>query len=463
MTRIRMAIPAILVFLAIPLLIGCSDNQVAGTSTNTGNTISARVLLSDGSPAKRAKVGLREIGSMPPGVPGNRVGAFSKDTVADTSGYFTVTVPAGTKYFLSIYASGSEGEAYWQDSIATAAGLSQSEGVNDTVRLQKTAVLSGHIQARTGDSVWLGFPGTTRFVHPRPDGFFTLDALPPGSHDLRVIHSGSGPAQGLDVGGWTVLPGASMTLDTLVLPADTSIHSLSLSACLDTVVSIVFAAVPGHSRSDRTFRSVMLSSPPEWVELDACLGQWTRKGILPSTVTPNLDLFAGPSGDYLILQDSNRILKRDSAGTQRLPEFPVNLAAADSRDGRFYSFFHLDTAIQSFPDEASWLRKIPDRSFPRPDHLQRFVVGDSAMLFLNADSAGISLQRYTFKPASFHDPVLVPGFAGTCVGMATDSDDGIWLLNDAGVLSRVNGMTGQVLLKAKVAVADSMKGLAGGK
>ena len=460
MMRIGMAVPAFLAFL---ILIGCSDNQVAGTSTNTGNTISARALLSDGSPAKRAKVRLREIGSMPPGVPGNRVGAFSKDTVADATGYFTVTVPAGAKYFLSIYASGSEGEGYWQDSIATPAGLSRSAGVNDTVRLQKTAVLSGHVQAGTANTVWLGFPGTTRFVHPQSDGSFTLDSLPPGSHGLRVIHSGSGPAQGLDVGGWTVLPGATMTLDTLVLPADTSIHSLSLPACLDTVASIVFASVPGHSRADRIFRSVMLSSPPEWVELDACLGQWTRKGTLPSTVTGNLDLFAGPSGDYLILQDSNRILKRDSAGSHLLPEFPVNLAASDSRAGRFYGFFHLDSAIQSFPDEASWLRKIPDRSFPRPDHLQRFAVGDSAILFLNADSAGLSLQRYTFNPGAFHDPVPVPGFAGTCVGMAADSDDGIWLFSDAGILSRVNGMNGRVLLKAKVAAVDSMKGLAGGK
>ena len=457
MMRIWIAVPAFLV------LHGCSDNQVAGTSTNTGNTISAQAMLSDGSPAKGAKVSIRESGFMPPGVPGYRVGAFSKDTVADASGYFAVTVPAGPKYFLSVNANGPENEAYWQDGIATPAAFSQRAGSNDTVRLEKTAVLSGHVLASGADSLWLGFPGTSRFVLPQSEGSFSLDFLPPGSHALRVIHSGSGKTHGLDVGGWMVLPGATMTLDTLVLPADTSIHSLSLAACLDTVDSIVFAAVSGHSRADRTFRSVMFSSPPEWVELDACLGQWSRKGILPSMVKGNPELFAGASGDYLILPDSNRILKRDSAGSRLLPAFPDYLAQADFHAGRFYAFFHLDSAIQSFPDEDSWLRKIPDRSFPRPDHLQRFAVGDSAIHFLNADSAGLSLQRFTFSPGSFHDPVLFPGFTGKCVGMATGSGDGIWLLNDAGELSRVNGLTGQVLLKAKVATMDSVRGLAGGK
>ena len=62
MKRIWILAPALLV------LHGCSDNQVAGTSTNTGNTISARALLSDGSPAKGAKVSIRESGFMPPGI-----------------------------------------------------------------------------------------------------------------------------------------------------------------------------------------------------------------------------------------------------------------------------------------------------------------------------------------------------------------------------------------------------------
>lgn len=457
MTRVWIAIPAFL------LLNGCFDTRVTGTSTNTGNTISARAMLSDGSPAKGAKVSVRESGFMPPGVPGYRTGVFSKDTVADASGYFSVTVPAGPRYFLSVYASGPVNQAYWQDSIATPAASSRRAGPDDTVRLEKTAVLSGHVLASAADSIWLGFPGTSRFVLPQSDGSFILDSLPPGSHDLRVIHSGSGKTHGLDVGGWTVLSGASMILDTLILPADTSIHSLSVPACLDTLDSIVFAAVSGHSRADRIFRSVMFSSPPEWVELDACLGQWSRKGILPATVTGNLELFAGSSGDYLILPDSNRILKLDSAGSHLLPAFPNNLAQADFHAGRFYAFFHLDSAIQTFPDEASWLGKIPDRNFPRPDHLQRFAVDDRAIHFLNADSTRFSLQRYNFDPGSYVDPVLVPGFAGNCVGMALGSQDEIWLLNDAGELSRVNGLTGQVLIKAKVAALDSMRGLASGK
>lgn len=457
MMRRAIAIPALLI------LVACFDTQVAGTSTNTGNTISARVMLSDGRPASGAKVSVRESAFLPPGVPGYRTGVYSKDTVADASGFFAVTVPAGPKYFLSVYASGSETEAYWQDGIATPAASSNGAGLNDTVRLEKTAALSGHVLTGAADSIWLGFPGTSRFVLPQSDGSFILDSLPPGSHDLRVIYSGSGKTHGLDVGGWTVLPGATMILDTLVLPADTSIHTLSLPACRDTVDSIVFAAVSGHSRADRVFRSVMFSSPPEWVELDACLGQWSRKGILPSMIAGNLDLFAGPSGDYLILPDSNRILKRDSAGSRLLPTLLNNLAQADFHSGRFYAFIHLDSAIQSFPDEDSWLRNIPDRNFPRPAQFQRLAVGERALHFLNADSAGLSLQRYTFNPGSFHAPVLLPGFTGNCVGMATGSGDEVWLLDDAGELSRVNGLTGRLLEKAKVSTTDSMRGLAGGK
>ena len=54
---------------------GCFETGVAGTATTTGNTVSARVVLSDGNPAAGATVSLRQSGFIPPGVPGFQGGS----------------------------------------------------------------------------------------------------------------------------------------------------------------------------------------------------------------------------------------------------------------------------------------------------------------------------------------------------------------------------------------------------
>ena len=455
----RLALCAVLVGLTVN---GCFETGVAGTSTTTGNTISARAMLSDGNPAAGATVSLRLSGFVPPGVPGFRRGSFSKDTTADANGYFEMRVPAELRYFLSVYAGGASREGYWRDGLTSSSVLAKTSGANDTVHLQKTGGLSGTVVVGAADSIWLGFPGTSHFTRLQANGSFTLDSLPPGSHGLRIFRSNSGAVQSVDVGGWTLLSEAAMILDTLALPADTTIHVLSVSACLDHVDSIAFALkAAGPSDPRRRFRTLMLSPSPEWVELDACLGQWTRKGILSTAVPGNFELFAGASADYLIRPDSGQILKLNAAGIQILPVFPANLALANFRAGRFYSFHHLDTALRSFPDEAAWLGNLYDRSFPRPAGFQRFAVGDSAIQYLVVDGAGYALSRFEFNSGTLHSQIRLPGLSGNCVGMAAGSNEDIWLLDGAGALMRVDGLTGRTLTTTRIVAPDSLRGLAG--
>lgn len=51
--------------------------------------------------------------------------------------------------------------------------------------------------------------------------------------------------------------------------------------------------------------------------------------------------------------------------------------------------------------------------------------------------------------------------SGACVGLAAGSGEDVWLLNDARELHRMDGLTGTLLSKVRVAAADSLRGLAG--
>lgn len=443
---------------------GCFDTTVSGTSTTTGNTISARALLSDGSPASGAKVAVRQSGFMPAEVPGRLANAFSKDTTTDSTGYFEMHVPAGMNFFLSVYAGHASDEAFWQAGVTGAIVPAKTANAKDTVVLKKAGGVSGYVLMDPADSLWVGFPGTSRFIRPQANGYFNLDSLPPGNHELRIVRLKSGALRSFDVHGWTSLSGATVKLDTLALPPDTAIHSLLVPACLDPVDSIIFASKPaGPSDPRRVFRTVMETSPPQWVELDACLGQWTSKATLPNSVTGNIELFAGPTGDYLMLPDSNRIWKLDSSGTHALPSFPESLALSYFHAQRFYGFFHLDSALRSFPDEAAWIGKRFNQSYPRPATFQRFAVGDSAIQYLVSEGSGMALVRYEFNTSSLHGTVPLPDFHDVSVGMAAGRGNEVWLLNDSGTLHRLDGISGRVHSKSRVIARDSMRGLAGGE
>lgn len=451
---------------AAALLVGnaCFDPQTAGTTTTTGNTVSARVLLSDGRPAAGAEVEVRPSGWLPAGIPGSRGGQFSAEAFADSTGLFRVTLPAGAGYFLSVKSAGPGGspEVHWREGITPATPRPPSAGPGDTVRLERAASLSGHVTG-TADTVWLGFPGTSRFVRPGPDGSFSLEGLPPGQHDLRLIRSGAGGPQSLQVAGWTALSGQAMRLDTLSLPADPSIRTLSAPACLEAIDSLVTAPSPRRpSDPGRILRTILPSSPPEWVELDACLGSWSRLGSLPADWKGSFDLAAGPGKDYLVLPDSGWIGEIDTAGSRLLPGFPDGLALFSFQGGRYYAFFHADTVLRSFPDEAAWLAKTPDRAYPLPPGaFQRFAADGGGIHFLVPDGSGLALRRYDFPAGSFHVGATLHGFTGTCVGMAAGRAGEVWLLNAVGELHRLDGVTGALLSKIRIAAPHAMRGLAG--
>jgi hypothetical protein len=367
------------------------------------------------------------------------------------------------RFFLTIYSVGKEGEALWREDVTGAIPLGNRTRAKDTLILERVGGVSGRLRMNPGDSIWLGFPGTARFTRPQADGYFELDSLPPGNHVLRIIRSISDKPRTLDVDGWTSLSGATVSLDTLALPSDTAIHSLSVPACLDQADSLVFSPKAlGHADPQRVFRAVMGTSPAQWVELDACLGAWTRKATLSDSVSGNPELFAGPAGDYLMLPDSNRIWKLDASGAHPVPAYPESLALAYFHAQRFYGFYHLDSAVRSFPDEAAWLGKRFDLGYPRPAAFQRFAVGNEAIHYLVPEGAGVAIERFDFSTASFHAPVSLPGFHGACVGMTAGRNGEVWLLSDSGELYRVDAISGRLLSRSRIVMPDPLRGLAGG-
>jgi hypothetical protein len=122
----------------------------------------------------------------------------------------------------------------------------------------------------------------------------------------------------------------------------------------------------------------------------------------------------------------------------------------------------LDSALRSFPDEAAWLGKRFDVSYPRPPAFQRFAVGNDAIHYLVPEGAGVAIERLDFSTASLHAPVSLPDFHGACVGMTVGRNGEVWLLSDSGELYRVDGFSGRVLSKSRVGTTDQLRGLAGG-
>lgn len=174
----------------------CGDDRVAaGTSgAEAENAVSARILLSDGSPAKGVRVVARPSGAATDSV--------WESAVTDTSGLAVFSLPASRGWVLEAVS----------DSVAAFVRVDSGvhQAVSVSLPLARTSVLSGRVVVgAAGTKVWIA--GLGRSTTLGADGDFRFLDLPAGEVELRV--------QGLDSAWRPVLdPGDTtfVSLDALV-------------------------------------------------------------------------------------------------------------------------------------------------------------------------------------------------------------------------------------------------------
>ncbi len=171
---------------------------IAGTSTTVGNSITARALRADGSPATGAQVAARTQDIvLQSGQPQSRLLASA---TADSSGRFTLPVSPRADYYLEIRECGSDScaaappiEVFFQhyfDSLAMDSSLG-------TLRLAPAAALTGRLVDTTahaaGTVTWVGIRGTADFarVNPAADSLggeaFEIEGVYVGAYDLAAV------------------------------------------------------------------------------------------------------------------------------------------------------------------------------------------------------------------------------------------------------------------------------------
>ncbi len=454
--------------LCLIFLNSCSQNQVAGTSTNTGNTITLAARKSDGSPAAYARLRIRESGFVPDSIPAPSLSLkFQQELIADSKGLFIVTLPNKGQYFFAAYTDKNDSsEVFWMDSVTQG-------NIPDTVKLQVTAILKGQIilndsiKTSSALNIWIGFPGTDHFIALTKEGSFILDSLPPGTSKLQVIQKlPDGVVKNFQVKGWNTVSGDTVVLDSLPQPANISTEIIPAEACLENPHRILPVT---HNykltKAIHLLNSIRLSSPAEWIEIDVCLGTWSIKSVLTQSLKGGMDLFSGFNSNYLLLHDSQQIQKLDTVTTTQTFPFPNNLAQSDYQAGRFYALNHNDSLLHVFPNENAWLTNQSDSAIALPNNflVQRFAVGDQAIYYLSQTDS-LRIIRYDIAKHLFLPPVTSNDFTGKCLGMAYIQDihgEELYLLNDSKELFKVNVNTGVLLFKAKINMPDSLKGLAG--
>lgn len=176
--------PAILL-LCGSLLLGCSgmDSSLAGTGSQTGNTIVSGVVLDSRSvPEVGALVRIRPSTWTDSLSPAPDAAYCVKDTVSDSfgryrfeglyAGSYRIEVRQGKLASILSIKLGSGSAVAPVSSLSKTASLAGTIHINDTTR-------SGRIEVY-GVARALALPDTGHELH------FRMDSLPPGQHTLRV-------------------------------------------------------------------------------------------------------------------------------------------------------------------------------------------------------------------------------------------------------------------------------------
>ncbi|MEO6095091.1 MAG: hypothetical protein ABIW76_05245 [Fibrobacteria bacterium] len=455
-------ISAVLLAASLLALAGCLDNRNAGgTGTATGNTVSARVVLPGGAPAAGARVTLYPVEFVPKTVPGAVRGAPSpKTALTDSAGRFTLETEAGSAYLLEGTGTpASDSLTVWRNDIY----LREDEAATDlgTLSLEISGVLSGTVSQPDSAStkeIWAGFPGTDRFTKVDGAGGFRLEGIPPGRHNLLLIRDPGKTSERIKVSGWHLAPGAHGKLDTVTLGKPTAGESnLLRKACVEDPVRITEYPYEGPAVADRRdrLRSILETNPPQWIEIDLCLGTWRTKGTLPAEAVTFSGTMSSHESDFLPLEGKGWTMKIDSNGrVSQFPELPTSLLSATFYRGKVYALFINAVDLKIYPDEAAFLLNQPEASLALPfptGAIRDLVIADSVAYFVE-DNVNPKYHVLDLRSGTYGGFFNLAGFEGDWFSFTSAPGGMLWNLNYSGLIQLGDPATRSIIRKLKVVI-----------
>ncbi|MGL1935297.1 MAG: hypothetical protein OCD01_09760 [Fibrobacterales bacterium] len=163
------------VITGILLITGCSLNDdVAGGTTDSGNAIVAGSVVKQGVPVVAAKVSIRPADFQF----GDDSTEGVKDTVTDVSGTFSLSVPEGTDYTVTVHFADTLG--------ARLQNIDVGDASSDTLNFSLTPKggLSGSIPGVNGGEVYLKGSDLTSSIDSH--GGFFFPKLAEGTYDILI-------------------------------------------------------------------------------------------------------------------------------------------------------------------------------------------------------------------------------------------------------------------------------------
>lgn len=180
----------LLLFLAVMLVVACSNDEVAGISTvETENAFLIRIVRDDSLPAANVVARVRAADFVR-GIEGDSAGAasanstgaaFLEEYVTDSAGCIRVDSLAVDVATIEVV---DEGEGLFKKILAT----DIHEGDFVQFVMEKTGSLRGKVYLPKGvDFAWVQVYGTERLVKTDGEGFYEMDSLPPYEYGLRFV------------------------------------------------------------------------------------------------------------------------------------------------------------------------------------------------------------------------------------------------------------------------------------
>jgi hypothetical protein len=474
---------------AVLLLAACEPGEkvAGGTGTHTGNTVSVqafhgRVLTLDGAPSIRTRVILRPIGYVPEtAAPYAGSGAALPDgweTTTDSAGGFFLAADTGIYMLECSRETGSGSQVAWLEGIRLDGDGGDMHRELGDIRMTQASELTGSLKADSGISLsavefWAGFPGTEHYSRMDIDGRFRLKGIAPGARTLEIRRRMPGfPGQRFSVSGWITFPGTLSVMEPLALPpmapaqgpaVGDTVLSISAVACPEDVSSLVESAYPGPTAGGETrvLRTVMMSNPPQWIELDPCLGVWRSLMPLPIDAAAISDIFSSPDADYFIMANGKTLFRIGRDGGQSSYALATQpLSGAEFYAGRFYAMGMAGDKLKTYADFDSLWKNLPRDSVDIgvPVTSLNDIAIDSGIAYFGMRSDTTRIRDFNLAVGSGSKSILT-GAGSHPEGMVSAPDGGLYLLNGLKQLDAFDPRTATRKRRYQVVTPYPIRGL----
>lgn len=389
---------------------GYPGELAGGPGSETTNGI---VALVDGAPAAYATVALRKVDFRAAKATEENALVVS-DTYADEQGRFSVKIPDGGDYRLTVVHDG----VAFSKVVSRKDYPEEGKAGSDTVRLLATALLAGLVDVPEGNaSVWVGVQGTDVLVKSDSNGWFALPSIP-ANDTLQLYFMNEKYSEKLGEESVFATPRESLMKDY----RDTTDKTPKVTALLADGTPAAYATVALRASNAMAEKYVVQNAIVESdVRTDAngkFTMEWPKKGDFRLTVvsdgsafskvmnvedlaeldTIKLSATASISSKVTLRTNSeylwvgvyglDLLVKTNDVGSYVLPNVPAD-------DSLSIYFVTADSANELY---AEWQTAVESNStqFLNPVKLMQDFEGDVADWYLNTDS----LKKGTdLKPA----------------------------------------------------------------